>query len=290
MGRLRREVAAPSRRIVAHGLSGAAAPGAKLRDSSQRLALALIAAVVLPAWTLLALWSASPYRGYLDHGGWGDALALSPLCRAVPGGEVVIPALVTALAWLLMIAAMMVPTVLPLVGMFRRIVDGRPDAGRLVAAVLAGYGAAWMAFGVAAHAADTGVRAAAAGSPWLVAHAWALGAGVLALAGAFQFSALKYRCLERCRTPFGFVNAHWHGRRPLTESFRLGLAHGAFCVGCCWALMLVTFVVGMGNPGWMLALAAAMAAEKNLPAGKRLRTPLGLGLLAWAAAIALARA
>ena len=279
----------PLRLDVAQGTSGAVAPGTRLREG-RRLAVALVAVVVAPAWGLLALWSASPYRGYLDHGGWGDAIALSPLCRALPGGEIVVPALATALAWLLMIAAMMVPTVLPLVGTFRRIVAGRPDAAALVAAVLGGYVAAWMGFGVVAHAADAGVRAAAAGSPWLVAHAWALGAGVLALAGAFQFSALKYRCLERCRTPFGFVNAHWHGRRPLTESFRLGLAHGAFCVGCCWALMLVTFVVGMGNPGWMLALAAAMAAEKNLPAGKRLRTPLGLGLLAWAAAIALARA
>jgi predicted metal-binding membrane protein len=281
--------AAPSGHIVVQAHSGATAPGPRLRGG-QRLALALVAAVAVPAWALLALWSASPYRGYLDHGGWGDAIALSPLCRAVPGGEVVVPALVTAFAWLLMIAAMMVPTALPLVGTFRRIVAGRPDAGRLVAAVLAGYVAAWMGFGIVAHAADAGVRAAAAGSPWLVAHAWVLGAGVLALAGAFQFSALKYRCLERCRTPFGFVNAHWHGRRPARESLRLGLAHGAFCVGCCWALMLVMFVVGMGNPGWMLVLAAAMAAEKNLPAGPRLRTPLGLGLLAWAAAIALARA
>jgi predicted metal-binding membrane protein len=272
---------------VADGSSTLA--GARWRDS-QRLAATLIAAVVVPAWALLALWSASPWRGYLDHGGWGDTLALSPLCRAVPGGTVLVPALVAGLAWLLMIAAMMVPTVIPLVGSFRRAVAGRVDAGRLVALVLAGYVAAWLAFGFAAHAADTGIRTAAAASPWLAGHAWLIGAGVLAMAGAFQFSALKYRCLERCRTPFGFVNAHWHGRHPAREAFRLGLDHGAFCVACCWALMLVTFVVGMGNPGWMLAVAAAMAAEKNLPGGHRIRTPLGLGLVAWAAAIAIANA
>lgn len=245
----------------------------------------LIAAVVLPAWALLALWSASPWRGWLDHGGWGDTLALSPLCRAVPGGEWVVPALAAGVAWLLMIAAMMVPTALPLVGQFRRVVAGRPAAGRLVALVLAGYAVAWMAFGVAAHAADTALRSAAAASPELPGRAWMIGAAVLALAGLFQFSALKYRCLERCRTPFGFVNARWRGRNPPVEAFRVGLDHGAFCVACCWALMLVTFVVGMGNPGWMLAIAAAMAIEKNLPGGHRIRTPLGLGLLGWSAAI-----
>jgi predicted metal-binding membrane protein len=258
------------------------------RDA-RRLATLLVAGVAVPAWALLALWSASPWRGWLDHGGWGDTLALSPLCRAVPGGEILVPALAAALAWLLMIAAMMVPTALPLVTTFRRAVADRADASRLVGLVLAGYAAAWMAFGVAAHAADTGIRTLAAGSPWLVAHAWLIGALVLAAAGAFQFSALKYRCLERCRTPFGFVNAHWHGARPLPEAFRLGFDHGAFCVACCWALMLVTFVVGMGNPGWMLAIAAAMAIEKNLPGGHRIRTPLGLGLLAWAGGIVLSR-
>jgi predicted metal-binding membrane protein len=69
------------------------------------------------------------------------------------------------------------------------------------------------------------------------------------------------------------------------ESLRLGVDHGLWCVGCCWALMLVTFVVGMGSVGWMLLLAAAMAAEKNLRWGARLRAPLGFALLGWAAAI-----
>ena len=108
-----------------------------------------------------------------------------------------------------------------------------------------GYAAAWLGFGVAAYGIDAAVRAAVAQSGWLVAHGWVVGSVVIAGAGAFQFSALKYRCLERCRTPFGFVNAHWRGRNPRRESFALGLAHGLFCVGCCWALMLVTFVVGM---------------------------------------------
>jgi len=141
---------------------------------------------------------------------------------------------------------------------------------------------AWAGFGLVAFAADRGVHAAAARSSWLTGHGWAIGALVLAGAGAFQFSSLKYRCLERCRTPFGFVNSRWRGLAPGREALRIGFDHGLFCVGCCWALMLVMFVVGMGSLGWMLLLGAIMAAEKNLPAGRRLAAPLGVGLLAWA--------
>jgi predicted metal-binding membrane protein len=253
-----------------------------------RLSLALIGALIALAWVALAAWSASPWRRWLDHGAWSDLAWLAALCRAVPAGERIAPALAYVLAWLLMIAAMMLPTTLPLLALFRRIIGNRRDAGVLVTAVIAGYALAWLAFGGVAYGIDVAVRDAAAASGWLVAHGWVVGSFVVAAAGAFQFSALKYRCLERCRTPFGFVNAHWRGRRPLTESFRLGLRHGLFCVGCCWALMLVTFVVGMGSIGWMLVLAAAMAAEKNLPWGAHLRAPLGLLLLAWGAGIAVA--
>ena len=103
-----------------------------------------------------------------------------------------------------------------------------------------------------------------------------VGAGVLAAAGLFQWSALKYRCLDQCRSPFGFVSSRWHGRSPAREAFRIGVDHGLFCVGCCWALMLMMFVVGTGSIGWMLALAAVMAAEKNLSWGRRLATPVGV--------------
>ena len=109
---------------------------------------------------------------------------------------------------------------------------------------------------------------------------------MLALAGLYQFSAIKYRCLDKCRTPLSFVVARWRGGAARRQAFALGLEHGAFCVGCCWALMLLMFVVGTGNVGVMLALGAIMAAEKNLPWGRRLSAPLGLALVAWAAMIA----
>jgi predicted metal-binding membrane protein len=249
-----------------------------------------LGALALAAWLVLALWSASPYARYLEHGGWLDAAAFAELCRAIPQGEIVLPALTYAVAWVLMIAAMMLPTTYPVLSMFQRAVRGRLDHARLVVCAVSGFIAAWMAFGLVAHAADSALRAAVAGNPVVAARAWMIGAVVLAGAGAFQFSALKYRCLEQCHTPFAFVASRWHGKAPLREAFRLGLDHGFFCIGCCWALMLLMFVIGMGSLGLMLLLALAMAAEKNLPWGRRLRLPLGAGLLAGAAAVVAANA
>jgi predicted metal-binding membrane protein len=248
----------------------------------------LLGAVCALAWFVLFWWSASPYERYLAHGGWREFGALDDLCAAVPQGAVVVPALAHALAWVLMIAAMMLPTTYPILALFRRIVGARADARMLVARVVAGFVAVWLAFGLAAHAVDAGLQDLAGRSPGIARHGWIIGAAVLAGAGLFQWSALKYRCLEACHSPFTFVASHWHGRAPRREAWRLGVAHGAFCVGCCWALMLVMFVVGMGNLGYMLLLAAAMAAEKNLPQGRRLRTPLGVALLAGAGALAAA--
>ncbi len=269
------------------------APSAAIRAAiGERNALTwmLLLVLVVAAWAALGLWSASPYARYLEHGGWGDAGALAALCRALPQGDWLVPALLHAAAWVLMIAAMMLPTTFPLLAIFRRITRDRPNAGCLMACVLAGFFAAWLAFGLLAHGADATLRWLAAREAWFLANGWLIGAAVLAGAGLFQWSALKYRCLEQCHTPFAFVAARWHGRAPVREAFRLGLDHGAFCVGCCWALMLLMFVVGTGNLGWMLALAAVMAAEKNLSWGRRLRTPLGIGLLAWAGAVVLANA
>ena len=98
-------------------------------------------------------------------------------------------------------------------------------------------------------------------------------------AGLYQFTSLKRRCLEKCRSPLAFIMQHWHGDDGEHEAFRLGIRHGLFCIGCCWTLMLLMFLVSIGNLGWMLALAAVMAIEKNLTWGRRLSTPLGVVLL-----------
>lgn len=110
-------------------------------------------------------------------------------------------------------------------------------------------------------------------------------AAILAGAGAFQFSALKRRCLDKCRSPLGLVMTHWRGRRPAAEALGLGVAHGAFCVGCCWALMAVMLGVGGTGLGPMLVLGLGMAAEKNLPQGRQLSTSTGIALLTAAATV-----
>jgi predicted metal-binding membrane protein len=250
---------------------------------------ALVGALTIAAWSALWALSAGPYRRYVDHGGWGDAGALAAMCRVLPGGDIVVPAVLYALAWVLMIAAMMLPTTYPVLAIFRTITRGRPDAQRLTALVIAGFFAAWFVFGIVAHAADGALAWAASRSDWLSLNGWMVGAAVLAGAGLFQFSALKYRCLEQCRTPFAFVASRWRGGAAARQAFRIGVDHGVFCVGCCWALMLCMFVVGTGSLGWMLVLAGLMAAEKNLPGGARLRLPVGLGLIAIAAGIVVPR-
>jgi predicted metal-binding membrane protein len=266
--------------------AGAAPSSASHPGDGRRVAFRLLfAGLTVAAWLALWLWSASPYGRLLEHGGWSEVGLLGALCRSLPEGNVLVPAIVYAAGWVLMIAAMMLPTTLPIVEMFRRIVAGRTDRNRLVALLIIGYLATWLGFGLIAHALDALLHTAAENIPWLALHAWVVGAVVLGMAGIFQFSALKYRCLDKCHTPFGFIVQRWRGQVPAREALRLGIDHGVFCIGCCWALMLIMFVVGTGSIGWMLALAAAMAAEKNLPRGKRLRTPLGAALIASAAAL-----
>ena len=260
-----------------------AASSHRLETRREATLALLLGTLTVACWAALWAWSASPYARYLDHAGWGDTSSLGALCSSI-----VVPTTVHALAWVLMIAAMMLPTTWPLLAMFRKVAASRPRRDRLVAWVVAGFFLVWLVFGTLAHAGDLALRALAQRSPWLAVNGWIVAALVLAGAGGFQFSALKYRCLEACHSPFSFVASRWHGVSAERDAFRIGVDHGIFCVGCCWALMLVMFVVGLGSIGWMLALAAVMAAEKNLRWGRHLRTPLGLGLLAWSGALVLA--
>ncbi len=255
----------------------------------QRVLLAALAGLALLAWAALWAWSLSPHARYLDHAGWLAAGPAAALCRALPAGALWLPPLLHALAWGLMTLAMMLPTTLPLFDAFDRMLRGRADRRRLLWLLGLGYLAAWGAFGLAAHGLHELLQALLARWSGLARHAWIAGAATVALAGAFQFSALKRHCLDKCRAPMGFVVTHWHGHHAVRESLALGAHHGLYCVGCCWALMLLMFVVGMGNLGWMLLLGLLMALEKNLPWGRRLSAPLGLLLLGWAAALVMAR-
>ena len=237
------------------------------------------------AWAALWLWAQGPYGRYLDHGRWTEIGIAAEICRALPRGDVLFPGLLYIGGWLLMTAAMMLPTVLPLLPRFERLTAERADRRVLVGLLIGGYLLVWVAFGFAAHLLDTALHLIIRQSTWLEVNGWVLGANVLATAGAFQFTRFKYRCLDQCRTPFSFIAQYWRGRRPRRNAFVLGAHHGAFCVGCCWAIMLLMFVVGTGNVGYMLLLGAIMALEKNAPWGRQLSRPLGFALLSWAAIV-----
>jgi predicted metal-binding membrane protein len=241
--------------------------------------------LVVAAWVMLLAWDASPYGRYLNHGDWTSLGLAGAICAVLPGGQWMVPLVLYGGGWVLMSAAMMLPTTLPLVRLFDRMIAARADRGRLHALLITGYLLAWSGFGVAAHLLDLVLHWGLGGWDWLAVHAWVPGAMVLAMAGAFQFSALKYHCLDKCRTPLGFMMSHWHGPRPAREALTLGVAHGIYCVGCCWALMLLMFVVGTGNIGWMFALGLVMALEKNHPWGRHLAAPLGVGLIGLAGLI-----
>jgi predicted metal-binding membrane protein len=251
----------------------------------RRAFVPLIATLVAFAWVTLFIWERSPYGRYLNHGQWTEVGLAAGICSFLPAGRIALPALLYVGGWLLMSAAMMLPTALPLFSIFDRLTERRRGRALLLTLVIVGYLVVWAAFGLAAHLLDAVLHLLVFSSPWLWFNAWLVGAVVLAVAGAFQFTALKYHCLDKCRTPFSFVHQHWRGQAPHREAFLLGVHHGVFCVGCCWAIMLLMFVVGTGSVGWMLALGAVMAIEKNVSWGRKLSAPLGIALLLWSGAL-----
>jgi predicted metal-binding membrane protein len=187
-------------------------------------------------------------------------------------------------SWTIMTVAMMLPTSLPVLATLHTFASRRADRWLLVSLATAGYLGTWAVFGMIAY---IGVALCS----WLYAifslQAYA-SAGpplLLLVAGGFQFTSLKYRCLEKCRSPFSVVLAHWQGHHERLQCLRLGVSHGIYCVGCCWALMLLMFALGAASLVWMLVIAIVMATEKNLPWGRRLRVPLGVILLAWGATL-----
>jgi predicted metal-binding membrane protein len=174
---------------------------------------------------------------------------------------------------------MMLPSSLPLVRLFAQASSGQERPRAVMAAFVAGYAVVWTGFGWLAFCGDAVVHSAVDSTPWLKHHQWLVAGGVLLGAGAFQFSALKDRCLQVCRHPGAFLRRYYE--RGEAGGFRLGLRHGLFCLGCCWALMLLMFAAGVASLWWMAALTGLMVFEKTGVAGRRAVPVAGLALVAW---------
>ena len=241
----------------------------RVRDD--RLFFGLIALLILLAWLSLWLWRHSPDGRFLSHEEIGGTASLG-------GGYLTLLALFVA-GWTVMTVAMMLPTSLPLIAFFRTLVRTRPNRVSLVSLLVVGYLGVWAAFAGLIHIGDIGVHESVARIGLLDANAWAISAATFLFAGVYQFTALKYRCLDKCRSTVSFVMQNWRGGHERWDAFRLGVHHGIFCLGCCWSLMLLMFAVGVGNIAWMLVLAVVMATEKNMPWGSRLSAPLGIVLI-----------
>ena len=239
------------------------------RVRNDRLFVALLIAVVALAWLSLWVWGRSPYSRFLEHDALGEL-----------SGEDAALLVFFAASWTLMVFAMMLPTSLPLIALFHRMASHKSSHVRLVSLLIAGYLAVWAGFGVLVHVGDLAIHQAFFRVPELYGYDRHVGAGILVLAGVYQFTPLKYHCLDKCRSPLSFIAGHWSGGGDSRQAFNLGLSHGVYCLGCCWSLMLLMFAVGSGSIGWMLALGAVMAIEKNAPWGRRISGPLGAALIA----------
>jgi predicted metal-binding membrane protein len=187
--------------------------------------------------------------------------------------------------WAVMMAAMMLPAASSTLLMYTRIARTRgEDRGPVLDAYVfaAGYLAIWAIFSVGATALQRTLSALVLLSPMMEPVSDVFAAGVLAAAGAYQFTPLKYRCLRSCRSPLSFLMTGWRPGR--TGAFRMGLAHGAFCLGCCWALMMLLFVAGVMNLYAIVALTILVLVEKAAPAGwhaDRVTGVLLIGAAVW---------
>ena len=179
--------------------------------------------------------------------------------------------------WAVMMAAMMLPSALPMIVAFAQVsARGGEDvrAGMFVTAYLL----VWSVFSVAAAALQWLLQRAGWVDPMIVSTSAVFSAVLLLIAGAYQFTPLKRVCLATCRTPLGFLLGEW--KPGVAGAFRMGLRHGLLCTGCCWALMVLLFVGGVMNLAWIAAVSIVVAVEKMAPGGNRIAPLLGTALMA----------
>jgi predicted metal-binding membrane protein len=188
--------------------------------------------------------------------------------------------------WVAMMVATMFPAVAPMVLMFARISASKRTAGKAFVPTwlfVAGYLIVWTALGVVAYVGAVAAERLAAHVGPIEHNAARIGGALIMVAGAYQFSKLKDRCLTECRSPLAFVMQHWRDGRG--GAVRMGVHHGWHCAGCCWALMAMLFPIGMMNIAALATVTAFIYVEKVLPIGRAVGRAAGVGLIALGLAV-----
>ena len=255
----------------------------------RRLIAVALAALALVAWSYLLVLS----RQMSDDASMASVVSSMPHMPNMPGiggatGGSAHSIALTALMWWTMMIGMMVPSAAPMILLYgnvqRRQLAAESPTLR-VALFAAGYVAIWGAFSVLAAGAQIALTRLELLAPVdLTVKEW-LGALLVALAGIYQLTPLKDACLRRCRSPAEFLSSHW--RRGNAGAFRMGVDHGVYCLGCCWLLMGLLFVVGVMNLVWVAVIAAFVLLEKLAPYGETTAKINGVALLAFALFLAL---
>jgi predicted metal-binding membrane protein len=238
----------------------------------QRRATVATAAVLL-ALAALGWWETSRQSGGMD----GMVQGIAQVGTAM-SFEMTVPLFLAM--WTSMMVAMMFPTIAPIVLLHRMVIRRRGGGVTPTAVFAAGYLLVWVAFGFLPLAALLGFREVSHATTWVPR----LGGAVLVIAGAYQFTRWKAICLKACRSPLTFLATHDFGRG-LLGTVRAGVSHGAYCLGCCWALMTVLFVVGLMNLAWMATIAVVFLAEKNWKYGRGLINVAGTALVLFGLAV-----
>ncbi len=182
--------------------------------------------------------------------------------------------------WVVMMAAMMLPSVTPTVLLFsrmRRTQGVSPGVLSHTGWFVLGYLSAWTGFSIVATVLQWALHEAGLLSPAMVGTSARFGGVLLLIAGVYQFTSLKYACLSHCQSPLGFIMGYW--REGARGAFAMGLRHGIYCVGCCWALMALLFVTGVMNLLWIALISVFVLLEKALPAGQAMARASGTLLI-----------
>jgi predicted metal-binding membrane protein len=206
----------------------------------------------------------------------GSAAQLHHHALYESGHPLWLSALLVLAAWQVMTAAMMLPSSLGFIKMYAATASNAPDFPRALTLFVAAYFFVWSGFALAAFFGDMLLHRTVDSIGWLGAHPQVIAAGTLGVAGIYQLTPLKDACLKACRTPGMYLARHY--QRGALNGLKLGIGHALFCLGCCWALMLVMFAAGVAHLAWMGVLALVMLVEKAAPHGERIVVPVGVAL------------